>query len=62
MIPGGRLPSSKKIDVDKVAELMVGDAANLINVDSLKALIKGELHVPGSNDFHRFAGNDQNHQ
>ncbi|MEC0227745.1 ABC transporter substrate-binding protein [Paenibacillus alba] len=46
MIPGGRLPSSKKIDVDKVAELMVGDAANLINVDSLKSLIKGDYTFP----------------
>ncbi|TXK77371.1 ABC transporter substrate-binding protein [Paenibacillus sp. N3.4] len=46
MIPGGRLPSSKKIDVDKVADLMVGDAANLINVDSLKALIKGDYTFP----------------
>jgi multiple sugar transport system substrate-binding protein len=46
MIPGGRLPSSKKIDVDKVAELMVGDAANLINVDSLKSLLKGSYTFP----------------
>jgi multiple sugar transport system substrate-binding protein len=46
MIPGGRLPSSKKIDVDQVADLMIGDAANLINVDSLKALIKGDYTFP----------------
>jgi len=46
MIPGGRLPSSKKVDVDQVAELMVGDAANLIDVDSLKSLIKGDYTFP----------------
>lgn len=46
MIAGGRIPSNKKADIDKVVELFVGDAASLMDVDSLKKIIKTDYVFP----------------
>jgi multiple sugar transport system substrate-binding protein len=41
MIPGGRIPSNKNADVEKVLSLLVGADANLFDMDSLKKLLQG---------------------
>ncbi|MEK8127224.1 extracellular solute-binding protein [Paenibacillus filicis] len=46
MIAGGRIPTNKKADTDKVAELLVGDAAALMDVDSLKKILKTDYVFP----------------
>ncbi|MFD0681331.1 MULTISPECIES: ABC transporter substrate-binding protein [unclassified Paenibacillus] len=46
MIAGGRIPTNKKADMDKVVELFVGDAAALMDVESLKKILKTEYVFP----------------
>lgn len=42
MIPGGRLPSNKKADMNQVAELLIGDAEKYIDKESLIDLLESE--------------------
>lgn len=46
MIPGGRLPSSKQANIDEVADLFVGEGADLMDVDALKRVLKQEYRFP----------------
>ncbi|MNI07527.1 Bacterial extracellular solute-binding protein [compost metagenome] len=46
MIAGGRIPTNKKADTDKVVELLVGDAAALMDVESLKKILKTDYVFP----------------
>lgn len=46
MVPGGRIPTSKQADIVKVTELLVGDAGDLIDTDSLSALLAGDYTFP----------------
>ncbi|ANE48256.1 hypothetical protein SY83_20385 [Paenibacillus swuensis] len=46
MIPGGRIPSNKKADMDKVVEQVVGDAAAQMDIDSLKKVLKADYVYP----------------
>lgn len=39
MLPGGRIPSSKKADVNQVAEAIMGDKAKYFDVDSFVKLL-----------------------
>jgi multiple sugar transport system substrate-binding protein len=41
MVAGGRLPSNKQANADEVIKLMIGDAEDLFDMDSLKAFLSG---------------------
>ena len=46
MIPGGRIPTNKQVDMDKLVELFVGEAADLIDVESLKHVLSIDYVFP----------------
>lgn len=46
MISGGRIPSNKQADMDKVVELFVGEAEDLIDVESLKQVLSIDYVFP----------------
>ncbi|BFT70433.1 ABC transporter substrate-binding protein [Paenibacillus sp. P36] len=46
MVPGGRIPTNKKADAGKIASILIGDAKDLIDEDSLKALLAGSYTFP----------------
>ncbi|MDF2923766.1 MAG: hypothetical protein K0R57_2680 [Paenibacillaceae bacterium] len=46
MIPGGRLPSNKNADIDKVVELFVGEYGAQIDKPSLAEVLKKEYSFP----------------
>ncbi|WP_168121427.1 extracellular solute-binding protein [Paenibacillus sp. HB172176] len=46
MIPGGRLPSNRHADIDKVVELFVGDDIDLMDGESLKRVLKKDYQFP----------------
>ncbi|OCT11869.1 hypothetical protein A8709_28815 [Paenibacillus pectinilyticus] len=46
MVPGGRIPTNKKADAAKIASILIGDAKDLIDEDSLKALLAGSYTFP----------------
>ncbi|WNR43264.1 ABC transporter substrate-binding protein [Paenibacillus roseipurpureus] len=48
MVPGGRIPTNKKADASKIASILIGDAKDLIDEDSLKALLAGSYTFPTS--------------
>lgn len=41
MVPGGRIPTSKKVDFDQLTKLIIGDATNIIDEASLNNVLKG---------------------
>ncbi|RTE02558.1 ABC transporter substrate-binding protein [Paenibacillus whitsoniae] len=48
MVAGGRIPTNKKADPAKIASILIGDAKDLIDEDSLKALLAGSYTFPTS--------------
>jgi multiple sugar transport system substrate-binding protein len=46
MVPGGRIPPSKKADAAKIASLLIGDASKLIDQQSLQAVLSGSYTYP----------------
>ncbi|QGQ95596.1 extracellular solute-binding protein [Paenibacillus psychroresistens] len=46
MVPGGRIPSNKKADTAKIASLLIGDAGNLIDQESLQTMLSGSFTNP----------------
>ncbi|NOU67217.1 extracellular solute-binding protein [Paenibacillus sp. LMG 31461] len=48
MVPGGRIPTNKKADAGKIASILIGDAKDLIDEASLKALLAGNYTFPTS--------------
>ena len=48
MVPGGRIPTSKKADPAKIASILIGDAKDLIDEESLKSLLAGNYTFPTS--------------
>lgn len=48
MVPGGRIPTSKKADAAKIASILIGDAKDLIDEESLKSLLAGSYTFPTS--------------
>jgi len=50
MVPGGRIPSSKTVDFIKIADLLVGDANNLMDKSSLQNLLAGDHIYPTSHN------------
>lgn len=43
MIPGGRIPSNKKADMNKIADQLIGDAGKYIDKESLINLLKADV-------------------
>ncbi|MUG71986.1 ABC transporter substrate-binding protein [Paenibacillus validus] len=43
MVAGGRIPTNKKADFNKITELIIGQDEKIIDKESLTALIKGNL-------------------
>ncbi|WP_167746995.1 ABC transporter substrate-binding protein [Cohnella luojiensis] len=50
MTPGGRIPSSKKADAAQIASILIGEDKNLIDEESLKAMLAGSYTFPTSYD------------
>lgn len=48
MLPGGRIPSSKKADPEQIVKVLVGDAEKLIDKESLLAVVSGSYTYPTS--------------
>lgn len=48
MVPGGRIPTNKKADQAKIAQILIGDAEKLIDKASLQALLSGSYTYPTS--------------
>lgn len=46
LIASGRIPTNKKADMNKVADMFIGDAASLMDVESLKNILKTEYTFP----------------
>ncbi|NQX60045.1 ABC transporter substrate-binding protein [Paenibacillus qinlingensis] len=42
MVPGGRIPSNKNVDVDKLADLIMGDKSQYFDKDSFVSMLKGK--------------------
>ncbi|MCM3747111.1 extracellular solute-binding protein [Paenibacillus pasadenensis] len=41
MVPGGRVPSSKKVNLDQIADLIIGDKGQYFDRESFERLLKG---------------------
>ncbi len=50
MLPGGRIPTSKKADAAKITTQLIGDAPNLVHLDSLKSLLSANYKFQTSYD------------
>ncbi|THF77091.1 ABC transporter substrate-binding protein [Cohnella fermenti] len=48
MVPGGRIPTNKQADQAKIAEMLIGDAGDLIDQASLQAALSGDYVFPTS--------------
>ncbi|MBO9607191.1 MAG: extracellular solute-binding protein [Paenibacillaceae bacterium] len=48
MVPGGRIPTNKKADQAKIAQMLIGDAEKLIDKASLQAVLSGNYTYPTS--------------
>ncbi|MFK7692981.1 extracellular solute-binding protein [Paenibacillus sp. HJGM_3] len=48
MVPGGRIPTNKKADQAKIAQLLIGDSEKLIDKASLQAVLSGSYTYPTS--------------
>ena len=42
MIPGGRIPTNKQADFDQVTQMIVGDAKDIIDAESLAYVLRGD--------------------